>query len=168
MSDYRLGDCQQQEEEESPHCSSTYFLHHSEHATTDKHSSSCCPFPITMSKENQSYIGYKPTVKDPGPALTAWTVCLCILVYCSLPLWLRLASRWDQQCKARKNLTSNAATTNAKGNTLQDDGSVLGKASSFSSRSSSPVPVTKALTWQNVFLHQLLANNASYRCGHGS
>ena len=114
-----------------------------------------------MSQENQSYIGYKPTVNDPGHGLTAWTVFVCILVYCSLPLWLRLASRWDQY-KARK-LASNETT---KGNVLQDDGSVLGKASSFSSSSSSPAPVNEALTWQNVFLHQL-ANNTSYR-GHES
>ena len=81
-----------------------------------------------MSEENQSFLGYEPTVNDPGHALTAWTVVVCILLNCSLPLLLRLASSWD------KYQASND-TTYATGITPQDVGSVVGKA--FSSTADS-------------------------------
>jgi MatE len=112
-----------------------------------------------MSEENQSFIGYEPTVKDPGHALTAWTVVVCILVNCSLPLLVRLASLWDQH--KTSNQASNE-TTNAKGNTPQDAGSLAGKPSSSTADSSSPA-VNMSLTRQTIFQ---LVNNASPH-GHG-
>lgn len=51
--------------------------------------------------ETHDFVGYEPTVKDPGPALTIWTVILCILINCSLPILVWLANRWDRQKNAK-------------------------------------------------------------------
>jgi MatE len=111
------------------HATLTTSFHHFHwtHETTDKHSHSRpCP---TMSEENQSFLGYEPTVKDPGHALTVWTVVVCILLNCSLPILLRLASWWDRYQASNE-------TSNADGNTPQDAWSMVGKAFSSTADSS--------------------------------
>ena len=117
-----------------------------------------------MSEENQNFFGYEPTVKDPGHALTAWTVIVCIVVNCSLPLLVRLASAWDRRHAPTEGWNER---THAEGNISHHDvGSLVGKASSSTAGSSPPI-VTKSVTTRQPSF-ELANSTSSYSMGRST
>jgi len=53
----------------------------------------------------QNFTDYEPSTINPGPALTVWTVILCVVMNVSLPIVVHFVNRWDRLNKQGRQST---------------------------------------------------------------